>query len=369
MKYNNDLISINQMVFILMLTMVGTGILTLPRNLAEAAPYDHWTILLAGGLVAAITTMVYTAIIKLKPGQKYFDILCAALTKPIGYIVGIVCVIYYMGTVGLLLRLFGEVIKVYLLNTTPIEVINASLLLSCIYLCRKGIEVLGRFITLLFPLIIVITIVIFTLSFVKTDFRNLLPVFEISYSEIIKGIPVTILSYIGLEMLLFFSPNLDKPNKSARALIAILAVMLFYLLIVVATFAQFGPIQIKYLVWPTLDLFDTIEIPGLFIENIQVLVMSTWVITVFTTLAPMYLAGVTMLSSITASKDHSYLVAPLLPFIYFFSLVPKNLAHLYLIVDMYNRYFASIIIFLIPLIVLMSLAIQEKLKKGVGSNE
>lgn len=368
MEDNKDIISINQMIFILILTMVGTGILTLPRNLAEVAAYDHWIILLVGGLVAMVVITIYAWIIRLKPNKPYFEILCHSLTKPIAYLVGFLYMVYVVGMIGLLTRLFGEVIKVYLLNRTPIEVINISILASCIYLSRKGIEVLGKMITLLFPTIIVVTIFVFSLSFIKSDLKNLLPVFQITFTQILKGMPVTILSFLGLEMILFFGVNLDKPKESIKSVAAVGAVVLFYLLIIVATFAKFGSIQIKNLIWPTLDLFDTIELPGLFIENIQVIVMSAWVITVFTTIAPMYLAGVTMAKSITKSKDQAYLAAPLLPFIYFSSLIPKSLAHLYKIVDKYTKYFASIMVFLIPLIVLISLLIQVKISKEAKTN-
>lgn len=368
MKQNNDVISINQMISILMLTMVGTGVLTLPRNLAVVIPYDHWIILLAGGLVAAVTAVIHSFIIKLRPGKEYFEILCDGLSRPVAYIVGVAYVVYFTVLIGLLTRLFGEVIKVFLLTKTPIEVINISILASCIYLGRKGVEVLGRLITFLLPLIIIITMLIFSLSFIKTDFRNLLPVFKITFIQALKGIPVTILSFIGIEMLLLFGVHLEDPKQSTKAVIAVAAVALFYLLIIAATFAKFGPIQIKYLVWPTLDLFDTIELPGLFIENIQVIVMGTWVITVFTTIAPAYLAGVTMAKSITKSKDHAYLVTPFLPFIYFASLIPENLGHLYEIVNEFNKYFASVVIFVIPTIVLISLVIQGRFRKGAKTS-
>jgi hypothetical protein len=49
MKDNSDIISTNQMIFILALAMISTGILRLPRSLADVVPYDHWIILLVTG--------------------------------------------------------------------------------------------------------------------------------------------------------------------------------------------------------------------------------------------------------------------------------------------------------------------------------
>lgn len=368
MKNNEDTITTGQMIFTLTLTMVSTGILTLPRNLADVVPYDHWIVLLAAGLVVMGATIIYSWIIRLKPGQRYFEILCDSLSRPVAYIVSLAYIVYFVGLIGLLTRLFGEVIKVYLLVRTPIEVINVSILAGCIYLSRKGVEVLGRLSTFLFPVAIIITAFLALLSLLRTNFRNLLPVFQITPIEVLGGMPVSILSFLGIEVILFFGANLKKPKESVKAIIAVAIVVLFYLLVVISAFAQFGPIQMKSLVWPTLDLFDIVELPGLFIENVQVIVMSTWVVAVFTTIAPLYLAGVVTIQSMTGFKDQAGLAAPFLPFIYFISLVPKNLAHLYKIVDKFSQCFASIMIFGVPLIVLISLLIQKKMGKGARVN-
>lgn len=368
MKDNNDIISLGQMIFILMLTMVGTGILGLPRSLAEAVPYDHWAILVFGGFVCIIAVLSHGAIIRLRPQKQYFQILSDALSKPIAYIVGFAYVLYFVIFIGFVTRIFGEVIKVFLLIHTPIEVINVSILASSIYLVRKGVEVLGRMLEFLFPVLILFGIFAFSLSFTGADAGNLLPIFQIKFMDILKGAPITILSFVGFEMLLFFGAHLEEPKKATKSYIAVVAVLLFYLLIILAIFAQFGPMQVKYLLWSTLDLFDTIELPGMFVENIQVIIMSIWVLLVFTTITPMHLAATTMLKSLTNSKDQAYLAALFLPFIYFVSIIPDSVSETYHMIDLYTRYVSSTLVFIIPLIVLISLFIQEKMRKGVRSN-
>lgn len=365
---NNDTISINQMIFILMLTMVGTGILTLPRNLAEVVPYDQWIILLAGGLLALSIALIHGSIVKLSPNKQYFQILCDALTKPVAYVIGFAYIIYLTVFIALITRTFGEVIKAFLLAKTPIEVINVSILAVSVYLARRGIEVLARMMEFIFPIIILFSIFIFGLSFLDSDVLNLLPVFKIEFNDIIKGLPVTLTSFVGFEMILFFGGYLDKPQNAMKSYRAIIAVLCFYVLVVVATFAQFGPIQMKYLVWPTIDLFYTIRLPGLFIENVQVIVMGLWIFAIFSTIAPMHLAAVTMAESLTKSKDQAYLAAPFLPIIYFISIVPENISENYEMISKYTNYSSSIMIFAIPLIILVSLVIQKKLRREAQSN-
>ncbi|HZK56746.1 MAG TPA: endospore germination permease [Clostridia bacterium] len=368
MEGKKDVISIDQMVSILILTAISTGILSLPRRLAEIVPFDHWIILLASGLGVAVMVAVYAWIIKLKPGEQYFDILTDALSRPGAYIAALLYIVYYIGLIGFVTRIFGEVIKVYLLVKTPIEVINVSILVSCIYLSRKGVEVLGRLSMFVLPIGAVVTVILFLLSLTKTNFRNMLPVFQISPIQVLQGVPATMLSFLGLEVSLFFGSNLEKPKESTRMLIAVAVVVLFYLTVLITAFAQFGPIQMKSLVWPTLDLFDTVDIPGLFIENVQVLVMSTWVMSVFTTIAPLYLSGTIILKSITGFRDQAALAAFFLPFIYFISLIPQNLAHVYKAADGFTRYFASIVVVGVPLIVLISLLVQKRLNKGASKH-
>lgn len=368
MQNNKDIIPIGQLIFILMLTMVGSGVLTLARNLVEVAPYDYWIIILAGGLVGILFSLICGYIIRLSPRKTYFEILCNSLSKPIAYIVGFAYVLYLTISLGLIVRLFGETMKAFLLESTPIEIIIVGILITSIYLVRQGIEVLGRMLQFLFPIVAVFVTIIFALSFVNSDVSNLLPVFQITFTEVLEGMPVTIFSFIGFEMLLFFGVHLKDPKQATKSYIAVVAVTLFYILAVVATIAQFGPMQTKYLIWPTLDLFDTIELPGLFIENVQVVVMALWILAVFSSIAPMHLAATDMLKSLTGSKDQAYLAPMLLPIIYLFSIVPENLPEVYVVMDLFTKYLVTSMSFLIPLIVLVSLLIQKKVKREAGSN-
>lgn len=368
MNQNNDRITITQMVFILMLTMVGAGVLSLPRNIAVATAHDHWLVVILGGLAALLASFIHISIIKIKPNMSYFDILSDALTKPMGYVVGVVYIIYFIGFIGLITVIFGNVIKSFLLTFTPIEIIFITILLTSVYICRKGIEVLGRMMELIIPSSTIVIIIIFALSFTGSKLENLLPVFNISFSEIVNGVSITFFSFIGFEILLFFGEYLNEPRKAARVSISIIFITLFYLLVVVSTIAKFGSIQLKHLVWPTLDLFDTIEFPGLFIENVQVAVMALWVIIVFATIAPMFLSANIMLRSIIGSKDHAYLAAPIFSMIYLAAQIPRSISHTYEILDIYTKYFSTLTIFIIPLIVLTSLLIQRKLKRGEEAN-
>lgn len=368
MEDNNDIIPIGQMIFILVLTMVGTGILTLPRDLAEAVPHDHWLVLLAGGGAAIASTFIHGNIIKLQPREQFFDVLSHGFTRPVAYVLGAIYMLYFLTFCALVTRVFGEVMKAFLFKNTPIEVINVSFLAASVYLGRKGIEVLGRVLEFLIPLLILFIVFIFGLSFIRSDLYNLLPTFQISFNEFIKGIPTTILSFAGYEILLVFGPYLKKPKDATKGYIAVVSVLIFYLLITTATLAQFGPLQVKRLLWPTLDLFDIIETPGLFIENVQVIVMTLWVLTAFTTASPFHLGATIMLKSLTKSKDQAYLSAPLLPIIYFVSIIPESVSETYEFLKACTRYGTTALVFVVPLLLLISLLIQDKMKKGARSN-
>ncbi|QUH19685.1 GerAB/ArcD/ProY family transporter [Alkaliphilus sp. B6464] len=78
-----------EMVTILTLLMVGTGILSLPRFLLEASEVDTWLIILSGGIILAIVAFIYGYIIIRFPGKGYFEILSITLTRPIACILSI----------------------------------------------------------------------------------------------------------------------------------------------------------------------------------------------------------------------------------------------------------------------------------------
>ncbi|WP_090553696.1 GerAB/ArcD/ProY family transporter [Natronincola ferrireducens] len=364
MFLNNDKISISQMVSIIILTIVGSGILTLPRELIEVAGSDGWLILIVGGLTVIGVSLVHGYIIRSFPGKSFFQILTLTLTKPIAYIVGIYTIVYFIGGTGYIIRIFAMTVNALLLPQTPPELTGLAVLLISAYLGRQGIEVLGRMAEFIIIPLSVVTLALFMLSWGHAQPSNLLPVLQTSPFEIIRGIPVVLFSFLGFELLLIFGGFIDKPKKSTKVgAIAIVMVLLLYQILNASTLVTLGQQQTKELLWPVINTFKSIELPGAFIEDVQVVVITLWIVTIFMTIAPFHLGATLLTMELAGGKEHSYYALLPLPFIGVVAAWDTSIADVYESLGTFSDYTVYGVILLVPLGILISMIIRGRKNK------
>ncbi|MBM7615950.1 GerAB/ArcD/ProY family transporter [Alkaliphilus hydrothermalis] len=364
MNFNNNKVSAPQLGSIILLTVVGTGILTLPRALAENVGSDGWLLILLGTLLSAAVVLIHSHIVKSFPNKGYMEIISTCLSKPVAYIVVALLVVYFIILNGFLVRLFAEVVKLFLLLRTPIEIIIFSLLLLGAYLARQGIETLGRLAELLIPIVLVPSLILFLLSLEGGDLGNLYPILKTPIPNILKEMPTILFSFLGFDVLLIFGLYVNKPQKIAKsATRAILFIGALYLVLNLSVIVKFGVPQTTHLIWPTISLFKTIDFPGLFIENVEGVVMGIWVLIVFMSIAPILLVKVILLQDLFSVKDNKCFALPLLPPLYFVALWGASLAESYAYLDKFVTYTAPIVTLGIPGLILIVMTFKKKNKK------
>ncbi|AKL97129.1 spore germination protein GerLB [Clostridium aceticum] len=362
---NNDRITIYQMTNIIILALIGIGILTLPRDLVEAVGTDGWLILIGGGILTMAIAFLHGYIVKSFPRKSFFEIIALTLTKPIAYLLTGFFILYLIGSNGFLLRIFVEVVKTLLLRRTPLEVTILAMLVPIAYLARKGIEPLARLTNIIFPTSVVFVIILFVLTLGQADPSNLRPFFQASPSELFGALDIVLFSFLGYELLLVFGIALNKPQEATKiGPVSILVVLIIYLGLNAAILSNFGVAQTKHLIWPTISVFKTIQLPGAFIENVEVIVMAVWVFTIFMTLAPFHLATTMLMADMGATKEHSYLALPALPFVYAVAMYSSSISDVYYHLGVFTDYTAYIAIIGTPVAILIGMVIRKLLKKN-----
>ena len=358
---NNDKISISQLRSTLILSVIGVGILGLPRTLSEAAGTDGWFLLIMAGTIVTILAYIYGYIIQSFPGMNWFEVLSINLSRPIAYIVSVYFFIYFIVTAGYVIRIFAAVIKMMLLlRNTPREILVLSFLLVVGYVGRKGIETLGRLAESLVIPLLIFTIIIFAVSTEDIEVVNFLPILQTSPIDLVKGLPSIIFNFLGIELILIFGSFVNKPKDSAKtSAMATLIILVVYFFLIASVLGLLGDQQMRYLVWPAITALESVYIGGGFIENIAVLLMSVWVIVAFTTVAPIYLASGIMLSEIFKTKEYNYLTLPLIPILYTAANWSKSLADVYKDLEVINRYMGIGVLVIIPLILLIVMKIRK----------
>ena len=367
MQRNNDRIMSSQLSAILSVTIIGVGILSLPRVVVEGAGPDHLIVIALAAVLALVMGLIMVVLVKKFPGQTLAEFSEQLVGKVAGKILTAGFGLYFLIFAAIEVRVFGEVTKQYLLFQTPIEVLSITILVLAVYLARSGIEPIARMAEIIFPIATVIAIVTVLPIIGELDLSYIKPILRTPPWTIIKTVPTVFFSYIGIETMLLFSGFVKDTKKITRSVfLTIGLVTWFYLSVTWITVGRFGLVETTHIVWPVLELFKTVDIPGAFIENIEAFIMSIWILSVFMTLAVVYYASALCFSKVIEAKEHNYLVLPLLPVIYFIALLPNNIAQISDFMDIYSNYMGTFYVAVVP-IVLLGISMFKKQKGGKKS--
>ncbi|MFA5577427.1 MAG: endospore germination permease [Tissierellaceae bacterium] len=347
----NKKLSNRQIKALVISTIVGVGILSLPNSLALANGNDGWIPIIIAGLLTAAIVAIIGRIFDLYPDKDFFQIGRELLGNWLFTLFLLIFSAYLIGLMSFLSRSLAELVRAFLLDTTPTEVIIITFILVTSYIAREEINIIGRLAYHIYPLIIVATLTLVIFSLPSVDFTNILPLFQSKMSDIPKGIRTSFFSFVGYEILFFSLPYSEKKDGRIRAALwAIGLVVLIYLVVFFITLAQYGEPGLKRQVYPTLSLVKEIDLPGFFVENLDGVAMAGWVLMVFSTMAPSYYSAAKIFSHLFGAKDHRLFVIPLLPIVYIVSLLPQNTITLVETLGKFLDYTGLIVIVLLPVL-------------------
>ncbi|MCA0755407.1 GerAB/ArcD/ProY family transporter [Paenibacillus sp. N4] len=342
-------------------TILGVGVLTLPRSTAVLSQQNGWISCMLGALLSMVALSIITTLSRRHYGESIIQYAVKLLSPKnypvIGMIVGfplfLAYVVYWLGSTSMVARTFGEVVTATVLTRTPLEVIIGTMLITAYILVVNDIEVVVRVNEVLIPLIVIPVVIIGLSSLQSAKLDNLLPLFQISFYDFMKGVLITSGSYLGFEVMTIFgasSESTGTPFKHQAVGIAVPG--LIYSLIVFSGIAVFGVDELKLLAWPTLELVKTTEVPGLILERLESAFLGVWVAAVFTTLGNLYFALALTLKEILHMKSHRLIALLLLPVFYWTSMKPPNVQSLFEWSDLVN-YVGLLCAFAIPALLLI----------------
>src|SRR5699024_7237057 len=156
-------------------------------------------------------------------------------------IMSFIFLVYLVGILTFSVRIFGAVIKVFLLETTPIGIIIITMLWVTSYLGRSKIVDISRMALIIYPIILVTAVGVVIFSIPGTDFSNIHPLANIKLKPMLRSIPIAFFAYGGYEIGLIAMGNVEKPEESLKySIYAIVDILIIYLLFFFITLSQFG---------------------------------------------------------------------------------------------------------------------------------
>lgn len=325
MQHMQDKITAGQLAIIVVSTIIGVNLLLLPRGLVEVAGRDGWiSLLLAGGYVMLV--VIAGIILSLRfPTKMITEYSQVILGKPLGKLYNILGIAFYVLAAANIFRQFGDAMKVFLLEKTPLEVLLIVGLLVVAYQVNHGLNAMARLGQVFLPVILLPLGLIFLMAQYTADYRELLPVLSRGPIPVLKAFPRAYTVFAGWGIVLFLVAPLRKKKLALPAgLAGIIMALIVYLVTSVLIIATFGEVQVKYFIYPLMDLARFIELPGAFIERFEALLLSLWILAVFYTVEAIFYVSALGLSQTVELKEHRVLVYLLVPVIYLLAMLPQD---------------------------------------------
>lgn len=354
---NNNFISLKQLKLLLILDIFGMGITTLPRKLAEYGGQNGFLILIISLSMAFICLFIINKLASLFPNESFYSYTSKIVGKYLAFLISLLFVLKIIISVSFELRIFSEILKEIMLFNTPFWVTSLTMLFLSGYMASKGYETRGRIAEILIYIVFIPLGFVFFVSIFDVDFSNLKPFLkEIDFKKMLNGSIYTLFNFSALEFILLVYPylkNKDKNQIKNTTKNGLLFVGIILLLISIITIARFGKYDIIHQMWPVLEMMDTIDLPGSFIERQDAFIMTFWIISIFMIVNSSVFFSSLILKDTIKKGTHTMYICLIIPIIYLISLIPKNIGEIYNLMDIFHKYFGILYLFLIPLILLI----------------
>lgn len=364
---NNESIRPYGLFTTIVLTTIGVGAFSYPRYVCEVAGRDGWISALVAGVFAIIMVYLIYYVQKVNNFDSYVDIIFNSFGRFLGYVVLFLFMFYVVITLSVDMRRFAEVLKIYLLQNTPIEFLILTILALGIYVVGFGVGDLMKFNEVVFFIVFIPMILGFIFLINSVDFTNIMPIGKSSmYDTYISGVYRGFLAFGGYEILFLAAPLIKDREKIKKTTIwSIICIALFYSFITIYCISIFEVEETKSLLWPTITMITSIDIPGNFVERWEGIVMVLWILFYFTTfIALLYFACYTMRFGFKIRKARVGAII-LVPIIYFITTYADNIIHLDYLCKKLLIPLEFINIVIVPILLFIISIIKKRKKEGV----
>jgi spore germination protein len=326
LDYGNEEISHKEICYAVASMLIGAGILTLPRSLANVTQTsDAWiSILLAGG-VTIFFTWVVAKLASQFPKKTFLEYATTIVSRPIAVILTLLFATHMVMFAGYETRVVGTISVMYLFDKTPIEAIAVLFLLGVNYAVYGSTAAILRLNLMFLPIILGISLMISFMNLGTAEVQNMKPVFTTSIIEYLRGVKISTSSYLGFEILLFYIAFMKRTEKAAKAaIVGVSVTTLLYLIFFLFTIAVFGHESTKNLVTPTVELAKEVQVPGEFFERFESVFFTVWIMTLFNTTAMAFNVALIALQSVFPKVKKVLIISILSPLIFLIGFSPPN---------------------------------------------
>lgn len=182
----NERISAKQLKRLIVIDLFSVIVIIAPRIAVSILGKDGGVGIILASVYALIFAWIIIILSKDVKGS-YIGYIKESVGSFLAYIIGLIYIIKIIFTGGLLVRLFGEVIKATLLKDTDLPIIILIVLLVAGYMASKGFEIRARVAEIIYLFILIPILLLLLFGFENIEISNLMPLFQANIVEITSG--------------------------------------------------------------------------------------------------------------------------------------------------------------------------------------
>lgn len=275
------------------------------------AAQDSWISLLIAQGIALPLLLLEARLIRLYPGKNLFGMLEAALGRVAGKIAAALMVWYAIHLSAIVLRTYSEFVEIVAMPETPELPLMILMILTCVYLAKCGVKVLGKWsqVTLYIVSAIVMLTIVMLLN--QLDLSNLLPVMSRGMAGVLPGAYGLFSFPFGESVLLLsiadFIPARENPFR--LVLTGSLVTSLILLLVLLRNITALGPALLEAEYFPSYTAARIISVSD-FLVRIEGSISTNFILSGITKITVCLLAAARGLASLFGVEDYRKLVLP-----------------------------------------------------------
>lgn len=365
-EYGNEEIREIEIVYIVASYIIAVVVLTIPRILASETNFsDGWVSMILAGMLSIFSAGFIAKLASYFPNQTFYTYASLICSKPVAVLITLWFVIYFLVVVGYEVRYVAVITKQYVLDRTPVEISSLLFLFVIAYAVSGSRVGLIQLNLLFFPIIIFVVLLVSFLNLPNFEIKNLSPFFTTGWYGYWQGAKGSFFSIAGSEILFFYTALVKRPkNVTKYAMISVCIPLGLYLVIYIMSIGVFTAETTKTLVFPTIELAKEATIPGAFLERVEPLFFTIWIMGIFNTASIAYDIALIALNSLFQQIKKIMLIFILTPLIYLIAMFPENITAEVTELSIYMSFSSFILGVLLPLILLLLVKLR-----GIKGNE
>lgn len=323
-KLESNNITPGEFTCLLIGSMIGVGILSLPNDLVNVAKQDSWISAAIGAVYPLYMVIVASFLWKKHPQENILFLSKKYLGKYLGNILNLIFLLYFVlftTSVAFGVSLILETLISNFLSTSKILLIIFFL---AAYTSMKGLKLLGRLNQLMFLYTIFLSFIL-AVALLRGTYLNICPILGSGILNIIKASKNSAFAYGGIEVLFLIYPYVtDKKKITKSSLLSVIITALIYSWVTFITIYYLGIDIVPKIEWSVNSVTKTLEIPV--INNFRFIFTILWATIIYKTISNHYFITAFILKDFFKKIPIKKIIYALYPLMLYLSLRYKNSA-------------------------------------------